>query len=187
MVADASTIRDYSQSTGFPFYAYTTKGVVSIVRAWAEHTWPMTLQEAFTLRDQCRWIGDPQDGTFFTTPVSSGETDGTIMADTRDRNLVNSINARLTTWVPVELEAHVSTITQSIYTDYRNALTTVYGPPKEGSDKFGPYSDWILPSNTSINLASVETFVEVTINSPTETHNAALAAYYESKYGPDLP
>ena len=98
-MADASTIRDYSQSTGFPFYAYTTKGVVSIVRAWAEHTWPMTLQEAFTLRDQCRWIGDPQDGTFFTTPVSSGETDGTIMADTRDRNLVNSINARLTTWV----------------------------------------------------------------------------------------
>ena len=187
MVADASTIRDYSQSTGFPFYAYTTKGVVSIVRAWAEHTWPMTLQEAFTLRDQCRWIGDPQDGTFFTTPVSSGETDGTIMADTRDRNLVNSINARLTTWVPVELEAHVSTITQSIYTDYRNALTTVYGPPKEGRGKYSPYSDWILPSNASIHLPSLGTFVKVTIDSPTETHNAALAAYYESKYGPDIP
>ena len=186
-MSSPSNIVDYSQSTGFPFYAYTTKGVVSIVRAWAEHTWPMTLQEAFTLRDQCRWIGDPQDGTFFTTPVSSGETDGTIMADTRDRNLVNRINARLTTRAPMELEVHVSAITQSIYTDYRNALTTVYGPPKEGSDKFGPYSDWILPSNTSINLASVETFVEVTINSPTETHNAALAAYYESKYGPDLP
>ena len=109
------------------------------------------------------------------------------MKDTRDRSLVNSINARLTTRAPVELEAHVSAITQSIYTDYRNALTTVYGPPKEGRDKFGPYSDWTLPSDASINLASVGTFVEVTINSPTETRSAALAAYYESKYGPDIP
>ena len=186
-MSSASNIVEYSQSTGFPFYAYTTEQMVSIVRAWAEHTWPITLDEAFLLRDQCGWTGAPHDGTFFTTPVSSGETDGTIMKDTRDRNLVNRINARLTTRAPMELEVHVSAITQSIYTDYRNALTTVYGPPKEGSDKFGPYSDWILPSNTSINLASVETFVEVTINSPTETHNAALAAYYESKYGPDLP
>ena len=186
-MSSPSNIVDYSQSTGLPFYAYTTEQMVSIVRAWAEHTWPITLDEAFLLRDQCGWTGAPHDGTFFTTPVSSGETDGTIMKDTRDRNLVNRINARLTTRAPMELEVHVSAITQSIYTDYRNALTTVYGPPKEGSDKFGPYSDWILPSNTSINLASVETFVEVTINSPTETHNAALAAYYESKYGPDLP
>ena len=186
-MADASTIRDYSQSTGFPFYAYTTEQMVSIVRAWAEHTWPITLDEAFLLRDQCGWTGAPHNGTFFTTPVSSGETDGSIMKDTRDRSLVNRINARLTTRAPVELEVHVSAITQSVYTDYRNALTTVYGPPKEGRDKFGPYSDWILPSNASINLASVGTFVEVTINSPTETRSAALAAYYESKYGPDIP
>ena len=186
-MADASTIRDYSSSAGTPFYAYPPERVISIVKAWTEAPWPMTLQEAFTLRDQCGWIGDPHDGTFFTTPVSSGETDGTIMKDTRDRSLVNSINARLTTRAPVELEAHVSAITQSIYTDYRNALTTVYGPPKEGRDKFGPYSDWTLPSDASINLASVGTFVEVTINSPTETRSAALAAYYESKYGPDIP
>lgn len=186
-MSSPSNIVDYSQSTGFPFYAHTTEQTVSIVRAWAEHTWPMTLQEAFTLRDQCGWIGDPHDGTFFTTPVSSGETDGTIMKDTRDHNLVNSIKARLTTRAPVELEAHVSAITQSIYTDYRNALTTVYGPPKEGRGKFGPYSDWTLPSDASIHLASVGTFVEVTIDSPTETRGAALAAYYESKYGPDIP
>ena len=187
MVADTSPIRDYSSSAGTPFYAYATEQMVSIVRAWAEHTWPITLDEAFLLRDQCGWTGAPHDGTFFTTPVSSGETDGTIMKDTRDRNLVNSINARLTTRAPVELEARVSAITQSVYTDYRNALTTVYGPPKEGRGKYGPYSDWILPSNASIHLPSLGTFVKVTIDSPTETHNAALAAYYESKYGPDLP
>ncbi|MEG8106455.1 DUF6301 family protein [Actinomyces sp. CCUG 33915] len=186
-MSSPSNIVDYSQSTGFPFYAYATEQMVSIVRAWAEHTWPITLDEAFLLRDQCGWTGAPHDGTFFTTPVSSGETDGTIMKDTRDRNLVNSINARLTTRAPVELEARVSAITQSVYTDYRNALTTVYGPPKEGRGKYGPYSDWILPSNASIHLPSLGTFVKVTIDSPTETHNAALAAYYESKYGPDLP
>ena len=177
-MSSPSNIVDYSQST---------EQTVSIVRAWAEHTWPMTLQEAFTLRDQCGWIGDPHDGTFFTTPVSSGETDGTIMKDTRDHNLVNSIKARLTTWVPVELEAHVSAITQSIYTDYRNALIAVYGPPKDSRGKFGPYSDWTLPSDASIHLTSLGTFVKVTIDSPTETRGAALAAYYESKYGPDIP
>ena len=35
-MSSASNIVDYSQSTGFLFYVYTTEQMVTIVRTWAE-------------------------------------------------------------------------------------------------------------------------------------------------------
>ena len=35
-MSSPSNIVDYSQSTGFPFYAYTTEQMVTIARTWAE-------------------------------------------------------------------------------------------------------------------------------------------------------
>ena len=181
-------ILDHSQQAGLPFYAYTAEQMVNIVRTWAEHTWPITLTEAFALRDQCCWTpAAPDDGRFFTTPVGNGEIDGAIRRDVRDRNLVSVIDARMTTRVPIDLESQVSAITQSIYVRYRDALSAIYGPPEDDVDSTGPYADWTLGSNVSINLSSVGTFVKIMINSPAETERKVVAAYYESKYGPDVP
>ena len=180
-------ILDYSQQVGLPFYAYTAERMVNIVRTWAEHTWPITLSEAFALRDQCGWTPAPDDGRFFTTPVSNGEIDGAIRRDVRDRNLVSVIDVRMTTRVPIDLESQVSAITQSVYVGYRDALSRIYGPPKEYSTKNGPFSNWVLPNNASVRLPSLGTFIKINVNSPLETERKVVAAYYESKYGPDIP
>ncbi|WP_299060485.1 DUF6301 family protein [uncultured Actinomyces sp.] len=180
-------ILDYSQQVGLPFYAYTTEQMVNIVRTWAEHTWPITLSEAFALRDQCGWTPAPDDGRFFTTPVSNGEEDGVVRRETRNRDLISGIDVQLTTRAPVDLKPQVSAVTQSIYTSYRDALSRIYGPPKDSIDSTGPYSDWRLVTNVSVNLSSVGTFTNVVINSPAETESIALGAYHEDKYGPDVP
>ena len=182
------SIQDYSRNAGTPFYAYTTEQMVSIVRTWAEHTWPITLPEAFNLRDQCGWIPDPDDDTLFSTQVSNGELDGAIMKDIKNGNLAGSINSRMTTRAPIELKSsQISTITQSIYTNYRSALSALYGTPEDDTDSTGPYSTWTLRSNASITLSCVSTFVEVEICSPADTKNKELWRYYENKYGPDIP
>ena len=187
-MADMSGFLDYSDDAGTTFYAYPADRVVSIVEVWTKAPWPMTLQEAFTLRDQCGWTpAAPDDGRFFTTPVGNGEIDGAIRRDVRDRNLVSVIDARMTTRAPIDLESQVSAITQSIYVGYRDALSRIYGPPEDDVDSTGPYADWTLGSNVSINLSSVGTFVKIMINSPAETERKLAAAYYESKYGPDVP
>ena len=186
-MADMSGFLDYSDDVGTRFYAYPADRVVSIVEVWAKAPWPMTLQEAFTLRDQCGWTPTSDDGRFFTTPVSNGEIDGAIRRDVRDRNLVSVIDVRMTTRAPIDLESQVSAITQSIYVGYRDALSAIYGPPEDDVDSTGPYADWTLGSNVSINLSSVGTFVKIMINSPAETERKVVAAYYESKYGSDVP
>ena len=186
-MADMSGFLDYSDDAGTTFYAYPADRVVSIVEVWAKAPWPMTLQEAFTLRDQCGWTPSSDDGRFFTTPVGNGEIDGAIRRDVRDRNLVSVIDARMTTRVPIDLEPQVSAVTPSIYTSYRDALSRIYGPPKDSIDSTGPYSDWRLVTNVSVNLSSVGTFTNVVINSPAETESIVLGTYYEDKYGPDIP
>ena len=123
-------VLDYSQHVGIPFYAYTPEEMVTTVRTWAEHTWPISPQEAFPLRDQRHWTPAPDDDTFFATPVSNGETDGTIMKDTRDNHLIRSTDARMTTRAPIKLEPHVSATVKSICTSYRDALSTILRTPQ---------------------------------------------------------
>lgn len=46
---------------------------VTWIRAWTDHTWPMSLQEAFTIRDTLGWEPLPNEPEFFTTPLSINE------------------------------------------------------------------------------------------------------------------
>ena len=61
------------------FRIYPVEQGVAIIRAIAEHRWPMHLNEAFALRDQFGWKPAPDNGRFFTTPVSNDEEDGFIV------------------------------------------------------------------------------------------------------------
>lgn len=180
-------ILDFTDSVGFPFYAYATDQAVSIIRTWAEHPWPITLQEAYTLRDQCGWTGAPDDGRFFTTPVSNGEESGTIMIDTTDHNIVFGIGVRLTTRASLELASRSTIAIQSTYAAYRDILSKVYGPYDKEKNDSGTYVDWTLPSHTSLHLIATVTFVKVRIEAPFETDSMSQAIYYENKYGPTLP
>ena len=65
-----------SAMRGQRFRVYSVEEGIAVIRAIAEHRWPMTINEAFTLRDQFGWRPAPDDGTIFTTPVSNGEEDG---------------------------------------------------------------------------------------------------------------
>ena len=47
----------------------------------------MTINEAFTLRDQFGWKPAPDDRCFFITAVSGGEKDGSIGVDPDDRSV----------------------------------------------------------------------------------------------------
>ena len=61
-------------STTSDFRYYPADQAIGIIRAIAEHRWPMTVEEAFSLRDQFGWTPAPDDGRFFVTPVSKVET-----------------------------------------------------------------------------------------------------------------
>ena len=171
---NAADIRDYSKSVGTTFYAYHPDQMATIIKAWAEAPWPLTMQEAFTLRDQCGWTASPGCYSSFCTPVSDGEPDGHILIDYGAQSLTSGVDVMVTTRAQLSFEERTTAITGSIYREYLSAFLSLYGHPKEEYEETGLYVDWILQNGSSIFLSPGSTFIEVYIRSPEATVDAIL-------------
>ena len=168
-MADMLGFLDYSDDARTTFYAYPADRVVSIVEVWAKAPWPMTLQEAFTLRDQCGWTPAPDDGRFFTTPVSNGEEDGHISLDVSNNQFVSGISFRLTSLASPNPTSEIKALIQSARSDYIAGLTSLYGAATPGSSSEVETLVWRLPSRASIGLGVATRLVSATIESPAMT------------------
>ena len=151
------------------FRIYPVEQGVAIIRAIAEHRWPMHLTEAFALRDQFRWKPAPDDGRFFTTPVSNSEEDGFIGLDIANSTLASKINFSMSTRLPEETPPDIQAMTQSIYASYVEALNAVYGAGDSESDPEVASTQWLLPSRASVVIAATSGLLYASIESPAMT------------------
>ena len=87
----------------------------------------MTVEEAFSLRDQFGWTPAPDDGRFFVTPVSNGEEDGHISLDVSNNQFVSGISFRLTSLASPDPTPEIRALIQSARSDYIAGLTSLYG------------------------------------------------------------
>ncbi|OLO78293.1 hypothetical protein BKH16_02540 [Actinomyces oris] len=151
---------------GKQFCAYPPEEGVAIIRTIAEHRWPMTINEAFALRDQFGWKPAPDDGTIFTTPVSNGEEDGYIGNDVTNTNLVSRIRFKLTSRISQELAIKENQTLKNLYLSYVDSITSLYGKGDHDSDALVASSEWILPSRASVYIGATQYFISATIESP---------------------
>ena len=158
-----------ANSTPSGFRAYPVEQAVAIIRAIAEHRWPMTVDEAFSLRDQLGWTPAPDDGRFFVTPVSNGEEDGHISLDVSDNQFVSGISFRLTSLASPDPTPEISALIQSARSDYIAGLTSLYGAAIPGSSSEVETLVWRLPSRASVGLGVATRLVSATIESPAMT------------------
>ena len=89
------------------FRSYSVNQAMNIIWSIAEHRWPMTVDEAFSLRDQFGWTPAPDDGRFFVTSVSNGEEDGTISIDRENRIYISGIRFKLTSQLPKDADPNI--------------------------------------------------------------------------------
>ena len=139
---------------------------VTIIRTIVEHRWPMTINEAFALRDQFGWKPAPDDGTIFTTPVSNGEEDGYIGNDVTNTNLVSRVRFKLTSRISRELAIREHQNLRTLYLSYVDSIASTYGNGDRSSDTLVATSEWILPSRASIFIGATQYFISATIESP---------------------
>ena len=158
-----------ANSTPSGFRAYPVEQAVAIIRAIAEHRWPMTVDEAFSLRDQFGWTPAPDDGRFFVTPVSNGEEDGHISLDVSDNKFVSGVSFRLTSLAPPEPSPEIRALIQSARSDYIAGLTSLYGAATPGPSSKVETLSWYLPSRASVGLGVGKRLVSATIESPAMT------------------
>ena len=151
------------------FRSYPVDQALNIIRSIAEHRWPMTVEEAFSLRDQFGWTPALDDGRFFVTPVSNGEEDGHISLDVSDNQFVSGISFRLTSLAPPEPGPEISALIQSARSDYIAGLTSLYGAATPGPSSKVETLSWYLPSRASVGLGVATRLVSATIESPAMT------------------
>ena len=158
-----------ANSTPSGFRAYPVNQAMNIIRTIAEHRWPMTLEEAFSLRDQFDWTPAPDDGRFFVTPVSNGEEDGHISLDVSNNQFVSGISFRLTSLASPDPTPEIRALIQSARSDYIAGLTSLYGAAIPGSSSEVETLVWRLPSRASVGLGVATRLVSATIESPAMT------------------
>lgn len=129
----------------------------------------MTVEEAFSLRDQFGWIPAPDDGTFFVTPVSNGEEDGHISLDISNNQFVSGISFRLTSLASPDPTPEIKALIQSARSGYVAGLTSLYGAAIPGPSSEVETLSWYLPSRASVGLGVATRLVSATIESPAMT------------------
>ena len=151
------------------FHFYPADQAIGIIRAIAEHRWPMTVEEAFSLRDQFGWTPAPDNGEFFVTPVSNGEEDGYIELDVSNSKFVSGVSFRLTSLAPPEPGPEIRALIQSARSEYVAGLTSLYGTATPGPSSKVETLSWYLPSRASVGLGVGKRLVSATIESPAMT------------------
>ena len=148
------------------FRSYSVNQAMNIIRSIAEHRWPMTVDEAFSLRDQFGWTPAPDDGEFFVTPVSNGDEDGYIELDVSNNKFVSGVSFRLTTLAPPDPDPDIRALIQSARSGYVAGLTSLYGAATPGPSSEVETLSWYLPSRASVGLGVGTRLVSATIESP---------------------
>ena len=156
-------------STTPDFRYYPVDQAIDIIRTIAEHRWPMTVEEAFSLRDQFGWTPAPDDGRFFVTPVSNGEEDGHISLAVSNNKYVSRIAFRLTSLAPSDPGPEIRALIQSARSHYVAGLTSLYGAATPGHSSKVETLSWYLPSRASVGLGVATRLVSATIESPAMT------------------
>ena len=158
-----------ANSTPSGFRAYPVEQAVAIIRSIAEHRWPMTVDEAFSLRDQFGWTPAPDDGRFFVTSVSNGEEDGTISIDRENRIYISGIRFKLTSQLPKDADPNTQSEMRSVYSRYVESLTMRYGTGEARSSSDVDGVLWHLTSRVSVDIGLTHRSISVVVESPAMT------------------
>ena len=165
------------------FRSYPVEQAMKIIRTIAEHRWPMTVEEAFSLRDQFGWTPAHDDGKFFVTPVSNGEEDGTISIDRENRIYISGIEFDLTSQLPKDANPDIQSEMRSVYSRYVEALTMRYGAGEARSSSDVDGVLWYLPSCASVDIGTTRRSISVALESPATTALTEAEEKYFAKGG----
>ena len=163
------------------FLVLPVREAVAWVRAWTDHSWPMTLQEAFAIRDRLGWRPAPDDGCIFTTKLATdGQEDGFI-GDV-DEGGVDGVNFPLSSRALPPQRAQATPLTRAAYPQYIQALTALWGPGQNKGERDGVKEHrWVLPHQVSVTITGQDGLINAHVDSPQRTQAYELELYYKEK------
>ncbi|WP_424924106.1 DUF6301 family protein [Actinomyces bowdenii] len=159
------------------FRALPVDEAVTWIRAWTDHTWPITLQQAFAIRDRLEWVPSPHEPRFFTTKLSLNRRENGRISRSNEFG-ITGVNFSLSS-TPSSEEIEQKKIAHAAYSHYINALQNLWGP---GTTYGKSHFRWVLSNKVSISIILTGTRIGVKIESPwltqvTEEYDRAMEDY----------
>ena len=149
------------------FKAVTPQRAVEIMKAWAYHPWPMTVQDGIDVYTSLGFKGDPQDPEFFTSDMSPAKPDSYLVST---NGIIDECVLRLSSWISEEYWEKSLPEFRSRFSRYVDSFIDIAGSPLTVTDEGTDYSTrWILNHRNAVRLGGNEAFITLTIESPKQT------------------
>ena len=140
---------------------------VEIMRAWAQHRWPMTVDEGVGVYTGLGFAPRPDDRTFFTSDMSPQKADSFLVVE---GGLVREVSLRLSNGVPKEDWEQSLPKSRAAFAEYVRAYTGLLGEPFSSEDKGTDFSRrWILDTKVAVMLIGNEASIVLYVDSPENT------------------
>ena len=149
-------------TTGFE--AVAPERAVQIMRAWAFHPWPMSVQDGIDVYTSFGFSPHPQEPQLFTSDTSPDEADSFF---TSEGDQIDSVHTSLSNIIPEALGAAFRSQVRAAYAGFVAAFTEVLGRPKSVKDKNGVFSSqWFLDNGVGVELSGNDGLISLSFESP---------------------
>ena len=152
------------------FEAYSPDRFIEIVKAWANHSWPITTEEARELYESLGYHANPSDPSLFISDLSEdGEPDSYY---TSADNHVDSIRLAIARRCPDEEESKYSSLVSKTYAAYCAAFERTFNNitnhlQTNRADEWTIRSDeWTLNNDVRIGIGNIRVTIAFFIRSP---------------------
>ena len=140
---------------------------VEIMRAWAQHTWPMTVDEGVGVYTGLGFTSLTEDRTFFTSDMSPQKVDSFLVVE---GDLVGEVSLRLSNGVPKEDWERSLPKSRAAFAEYVRAYTGLLGESFSSEDEGTDFSRrWILDTKVAVMLIGNEASIVLYVDSPENT------------------
>ena len=149
------------------FKAVTPQRAVEIMKAWAYHPWPMTVQDGIDVYTSLGMRGDPEGPDFFYSDLAETEADSFLLTSEEG---ISTCQVRLSNWLPEEYWSYSRPRARAYYESFVRAFHEVLGGTRD-SEEGEDYSSslWVANERVSVSLEGMPTLILLTVESPQQT------------------
>ena len=146
------------------FEAVTPERAGQIMRAWALHSWPMTVQDGIDVYTGLGFSPHPQEPQLFTSDTSPDEADSFF---TSEGDQIDSVRTHLSNVVPKEERPSYHSQVREAYAGFVAAFTGVLGRPRSAKDSRGRFSSqWFLDNGVGVWVGGNDGLIALSFESP---------------------
>ena len=149
------------------FEAYPTDRFIEIVKAWANHSWPITTEEARESYESLGYYAHPSDPSLFISDLSAdGEPDSYY---THNGSYINTVNITVTKQGEKGTERHSADRIEKTYKQYCNAIDTLLSKRLTRRHQQDSATEWLIDNNVNIRVGNPGHRITFSVSSPAMT------------------